>query len=173
MMANMHIDTNDVGDALIDRRRRSKVLDFRREQQVAPIYSAIVVELERKRQAMGISQDEMSELMGSAERSYSKMIHADTPSGRQATWPTVQKAIDVLFCDGFDLVLRRGGEPLTSQGTRRKILASAAHFDRKTQREIMAERGRKGGLARAEKLTPEQRVESAKRASAARWENRP
>lgn len=159
-------------DALIDRRRRSKVINFKREAHVVPIYHAIIVELERKRHAMGISMDEMSELMGTAERAYAKMLYPETSSGRVAQWPTLQKAIDVLFCEGFDLILKRNAdEPLTSQGTRRKIINSAAHFHRRTEREVMAERGRKGGQARAEKMTREQRSESARKAVTARWKS--
>lgn len=72
---------------------------------VPPIYRAIMLEIERRRLAVGISMDRMSELMGAAERSYAKMLYPDTPSGRMAQWNTLQSALDVLFCDGYDLRL--------------------------------------------------------------------
>lgn len=105
---------------------------------VTPLYCALVLEIERRRQAAGITMEMMSELMGTAERSYAKMLYPDTPSGRMASWDTMQRAIDVLFCDGFDVEIRRApGEPLTTAGTRRKIRESAAHYDDKALREHM------------------------------------
>lgn len=103
------------------------------------IYRAIVVELERKRQAMGMSMDALSELIG-AERSYSKMLYPDTSSGRQAQWDKLQRAIDALFPEGFEIVLRAGVCPTsTTAGTKRLIRQSAAHYDRRTARELMNE----------------------------------
>lgn len=102
------------------------------------IYRSIVVELERKRLAMGISMDMMSELMGVAERSYAKMIWPDAPSGRQASWDKLQKAVDVLWDGGFDVAISKGDTaPEMGPGTRRLIRQSAAHYDRRTQRELM------------------------------------
>jgi hypothetical protein len=155
--------------SLVDRRRRSKLQRKRKEEPIPPIYCAIVLEIERRRQACGISMDEMSELMGTAERAYAKMLYPETSSGRVARWETVQKAVDVLFCDGFRLHLERSpGPALTTEGTRRKILASAAFFNRATARQVMAERGRKGGIARAAAMSPEERRESARKAGLAR-----
>jgi hypothetical protein len=116
------------------------------------IYRSIVVELERQRHARGYSMDVMSELMGVAERSYAKMVHPDTASGRQASWDKLQKAVDVLFCDGFEVVIRNGGVAVEmGPGTKRLIRHSAAHFDSRTQRELMREIGLKGALAYVEK----------------------
>jgi hypothetical protein len=122
------------------------------------IYRSIVVELERQRHARGYSMDVMSELMGVAERSYAKMVHPDTASGRQASWDKLQKAVDVLFCEGFEVVIRKGGVAVEmGPGTKRLIRHSAAHFDSRTQRELMREIGLKGaangGNMRARKLS--------------------
>lgn len=138
------------------------------------IYRSIVIELERKRLAMGISMDMMSELMGVAERSYAKMVWPDSPSGRQATWDKLQKAVDVLWDGGFDVVIRKGTvAPEMGPGTRRLIRQSAAHYDRRTQRELMREIGAKGaskgGCLRASKLTKKRRREIAKMGANARW----
>ena len=137
-----------------------------------PIYLAIMLEVERRRQQVGISQDRICELMGTAERSYAKALHPDNPSGRCATWPTLQAAIDVLFCEGFDLRLVPGTFlPRTTEGTKRLIRAEAAHWNASAKRQWMAEIGRRGGKARVAKLTPEQRRQSAIRAITARWAN--
>jgi hypothetical protein len=136
-----------------------------------PIYLAIIVEVERRRMQVGISMERMSELMGTAERSYAKMLYPDTPSGRCATWPTLQAAIDVLFCDGFDLRLSAGRSraPRTTEGTKRLIRAEAAHWSAPAMRQRMADMGRKGGAARAASLSAQQRREMGLRGAAARW----
>lgn len=133
---------------------------------IVPLYSALMVELERRRHATGISMDEMSDLMGTADRSYAKMLYPETKSGRVAQWDHVQKAVDVLFADGFELrLLRSKTAPLTSEGTRRKIKQSAAFYDRKS----LSERMRELACLRASILTEEERISIARRAARRRW----
>jgi hypothetical protein len=137
------------------------------------IYLAIVLELERRRHACGISMDEMSELMGSAERSYAKLVHPTTASGRFATWPKLQQAIDVLWCTGFRLTIDTTNDGmLTTVGTRRKILHSSATYNRRTRRELMRDLSLKAAAARREKIPSERRSEIAARAAQARWNRR-
>lgn len=146
---------------------------------VPPIYRAILLEVERRRLAVGISMDRMSELMGAAERSYAKMLYPETPSGRMAQWGTLQSALDVLFCDGYDLridiarlVRTTVGIPApgvrTTEGTKRKIKAEAATWDRRIRRELMKELSLMAAQAR--KLIPEwKRSQLARQAARARW----
>jgi hypothetical protein len=142
-----------------------------------PIYRAIMVELERKRLAMGMSMDRLSEIVG-AERSWSKMLYPDTSSGRQATWEKLQRAVDVLFADGFEVIVRAGETKTgTTAGTKRLIRQAAAHYDRRAARDLMREIGlkgaSKGGILRAGKLSGKRRREIAKKAgiagAKARW----
>lgn len=138
--------------------------------QATPLYRAIILELERRRQAAGISMDEMSELMGTAERSYAKMLYCETPSGRIAGWDTMQKAVDVLYCEGFDVrIVRTTGERLTTEGTRRKIRQSTAFYDRKAMRERMSEIGHAGRAQQLQTQTPKQRSKIARNAALRRW----
>lgn len=137
------------------------------------IYRAIVVELERKRQAMGISMEAASEIFG-AERSWSKMLYPDTVSGRQASWDKLQRAVDTMFPDGFEVTIRPGScKTTTTEGTKRLIRSSAAHYDRRTQREFLREIGAKGGKASAQvkkRLPPKwKRTARARRAAKKRW----
>ena len=145
-------------------RTRSKALP------VTAIYRAIVIEVERRRLSVGISMEKMSELMGSAERSYSKMIYADTPSGRIAQWQTLQNAIDVLFADGFRLTIDvHKGEPLTSAGARRLIQAEAARWDAASSRRHMAKLGTLSGRSRQDTECSERRRQQCAAAARARW----
>jgi hypothetical protein len=138
-----------------------------------PVYRAIVVELERKRQAMGMSMDRASEIIG-AERSWSKLLYPDTSSGRQASWEKLQRAVDAMYPDGFEVIIRAGETKTdTTPGTKRLIRSSAAHYDRRTQRELMREIGKMGGKASAsvkKKQPPKwKRIARARRAAKRRW----
>jgi hypothetical protein len=64
--------------------------------------------------------EQMSEQMGTAERSYAKIIKPDTPSGRMAEWSTIKLALDVL---GRRKISIEWGEPGVNAGTRRRINA--------------------------------------------------
>jgi hypothetical protein len=135
-----------------------------------PIYLAIMVEVERRRMQVGISMDRISELAGNAERSYAKALYPDTSSGRCATWPTLQRIFDVLYCEGFELRLApRSGTALSTEGAQQRIRAEAAHWTAPAMRQRMAELGRLSGVARQSKVPPSRRKEIATRAARARW----
>ena len=142
------------------------------------IYNAVMLEIERLRQAMGVSMDLMSDLMGSAERSYAKMLYPDTSSGRQARWETVQRALDVVCPNGFSVrIVRANTGTLTPSGTKRLIQKSAKFYDRKTYLEEMRERARAGGLKGAAtlngKTSDRTKSRNGRKAARARWANRP
>jgi hypothetical protein len=135
-----------------------------------PIYLATILEIERLRLSRGISMEQMSELMGTAERSYAKMLYPDTISGRMARHDTLQLAVQTVCPDGFDLrILPSRCGMLSAVGTKQKIKAEAAHWDGKRTSEIMAHRGRKGNAARQASLTPEQRSALSRMAAESRW----
>lgn len=137
---------------------------------VTAVYRAIVCEVEKRRLSVGISMERMSELMGAADRSYSKMVHADTPSGRIARWETLQSAIDVLFCDGFRLSIDATETgALTSAGARRRIRSEAARWGVPSGRRHMAELGTLSGEARRSTDCSEQRRRQCAEAGRARW----
>ncbi len=138
-----------------------------------PIYNAIILELERQRMAMGLSMERMSELMGAAERSYAKLVYPDTPSGRVARWQTLQAAVAVLFCDGFQLRIDPGkGGMLTPAGTKRLIMQEAAHFNRPSRRVLMQKLGALGGKTAAERMSAIERRERGRLAGLASAQRR-
>jgi hypothetical protein len=144
---------------------------------VMPFYRAIVLEIERRRLALGISMDEVSDRAGIADRFYGKALHPNTPSGRQAKWETIQDIVDAIFPEGVDVILRpKVGLRLNAEQLRCKIkFAKAATTDRKLQRQLMAELGKKGGEARREKyknMTKEERQRIAAKARKTRRKNR-
>ncbi|MFZ2157238.1 MAG: hypothetical protein WAV72_14110 [Bradyrhizobium sp.] len=143
---------------------------------VVPLYRSIVLEIERRRLHLGVSMDELSDRAGVADRFYSKMLYPDTPSGRQARWSTLQEICDAIFPEGFDVEIRpKAGRRLDAEDLRCKIKFAAAPKDGRSQRELMRELGRRGGIARREKyktMPRKQRLALAKKARKTRRKNR-
>ena len=108
--------------------------------QATGIYLAIMLEVERRRQALGFPMEKFSEYAGLPERYYSKALHPDTASGRQAQWGTLQIIIDALFPAGFDVVIKpRAGAAMNGDSLKAKLLRLQAAKDPKCQRELMRE----------------------------------
>lgn len=139
-----------------------------------PLYNAIVLELEKRRVALGLSLEAVSHLMGHADRYYSKLVNPETPSGRRAGWDVLQTAVDVLFFEGFKVRIShdKDGVP-AGAGIKRKVLAEAANYDPAARRKWLAEITSLGGKARMQKLSPEGRKALAKKAARARWRRPP
>jgi transcriptional regulator with XRE-family HTH domain len=149
------------------------------ERNIAPFYMAVMLEIERRRLQLGVSMQEVCDRSGVADYYYSKALHASTPSGRQAQWRTIQDIVDALYPEGYDVEIRpKVGLRLDAEQLRCKIkfvALSRAPTDRKLQRALMSELGRKGGIARRERfksMTPAQRLQIAKKARKTRRKNR-
>jgi transcriptional regulator with XRE-family HTH domain len=146
------------------------------ERNIAPFYMAVMLEIERRRLQLNISMQEVCDRSGVADYYYSKALHASTPSGREARWSTLQDIVDALFPAGYDVVIKpKTGMRLNPDQLRCKIKFAAAPTDRKLQRALMSELGRKGGIARRERfksMTPAQRLQIAKKARKTRRKNR-
>lgn len=141
-------------------------------ERATPVYRALLYQIERRRQQVGLSMDAMSDEAGFADRYYSKALHADTPSGRQVQWKTVQEMLDALYPGGFDLkIIPKDGGCLSPQAMRRKIKFAAADRDARVRNELMAELGRLGGQARS-KMSVKRKREIALKAAKTRARNR-
>lgn len=116
------------------------------------IYRTITLECERRRQQLGWAMWKVDDAAGLQDGFYSKLLHADRPSGRQVQWQTLQLVISALFPKGIDLEIRHKAGEITAEGHRLKVMFAAADNDRQTRRELMRELGRRGGIARREKL---------------------
>jgi hypothetical protein len=130
-----------------------------------PVYRAIILECERRRVALGMSMEKFSEFAGLPDRYYAKALRVDEPSGRQASWSTLQIIVDCLFPDGFDVQLKpKVGAQLDALSLMFKTRYEQSLGNGKTRREHMAEIGRKGAAARASKLSVADRVRIARNA---------
>lgn len=138
------------------------------------IYRAIMLECERRRLALGFPMEKFSEYAGLPERYFPKALLADSPSGRQAQWATLQVIVDALFPTGFDVEIRaRPGAPKDYDSLKAQLLQLRAHHDPRTQRELMSKIGKKGGEAARgkprRKLPRWRRRAIARRAAKKRW----
>jgi hypothetical protein len=88
-----------------------------------PLYAALFRELDRHRQLQGLTCEAINDASGTAERSWSKHASPGSPSGRTATWPTIQTYADVLFPYGADIEIRPRTQPVAqvAPGTQRFI----------------------------------------------------
>jgi len=147
-----------------------------RVKPAEPLYRALMLEIERRRLALGISMEELSDRAGVADRYFPKMLYADSPRGRQATWTSIQEIVDALFPEGVDIELRpKKGGRLGPEDLRCKIRFASAPKDPRTHRELMRELAAKGGKARAERwknMTRAERLAVAKKARKTRKKNR-
>jgi hypothetical protein len=130
------------------------------------IYRAITLECERRRQVLGWPMWRLDDAAGTQDGFYSKMLHADRPSGRQSRWETLQLVISALWPAGFDLEIKhKVGDPLTAENHRLKIMFAAADNNRLSRRELMRELGKRGAAARKAKLGKRELKKIAKHAS--------
>jgi hypothetical protein len=136
--------------------------------KAVPVYRALLLECERRRQQLGWSMWQVDDAAGINDGHYAKCLHADRPSGRQAQWSTLNLIVSALFPRGFDLTMQhKTGGCLTAEGQRMKIRFAAADHDRIGRRELMRELGRRGAKARMAKLGKRQRKKIARIASKA------
>lgn len=145
-----------------------------RANPVPPIYYAVLAELERVRQQFGIPMWKLDDAAGAQSRYFSKALHADTPTGRMATWTTLQMFVETLFPEGFSLSIKaKPGGSLVASKHRLSIAFSGARYDLVARQDWMAELSkkgaRKGGHARAAKLSPKRRRSIARNAAKKRW----
>lgn len=168
--------------------RRTKSASSARSH-VTPLYRSIVQEARRMLLASGVAMEPVGELAGLADRHVNKFLNPDSPSGRQASWATLQSLLDTIAPDGFDVRLtRRRGPLLDAVRARFELRFDKAFSDARTRRELLAEWGGTGGrrkrelpeadrreigrklaAARTAKLAPAERTKLASQASAARW----
>lgn len=141
--------------------------------KATPVYRAIILGCEERRVALGMSMEKLSEFAGLPDRYYAKAVHVDEPSGRQASWQTLQIICDVLWPDGFGVAIKpHAGLRLDAQSLQFKVRYEQQLGNGKTRREFMSEIGRKGGealkLVRLTKISKRRRRQIAKAAAIAR-----
>jgi hypothetical protein len=123
--------------------------------EATSIYRAIVLELERRRIALGMSMERLSEIAGLADRAYSKMVHPEGRGGRVAQWQTLQRVVDALFPDGIDVAIK--GE----RGRQLTALLARYHFN--VARALNGKHIREHMSALARRRTREQRITAFKK----------
>jgi hypothetical protein len=113
---------------------------------------------------------ELEEKAGLSEGYYSKMLHADSAEGRQATWPVLQKVADALFPGRRCTVKLSAQEPDAVLAA--PAIKTANRGFQTYLRSYFISIGQRGGKARAKAMTREQRSEAARRANLTRQRKR-
>lgn len=87
------------------------------------LYRRIVEAFEIRRCEMQLSQEALADLAGTADRSFSKCLRPDTPSGRLALMETLDAYATVLWADGFEIEIKAVEKPrlMTRAGLKRLI----------------------------------------------------
>jgi hypothetical protein len=133
------------------------------------IYRGIMLECERRRQALGLAMWKVDEIAGTQDGYYAKAVHADAASGRQAQWKTLQLIVDALFPQGVDVIMTPGTTSMhTAMGFAGKLRHLQAVHNPKTQRELMAELSSLASAAR-QNIPVWKRRQIARKAARARW----
>jgi hypothetical protein len=145
-----------------------------RATPVPAVYYALLAEIERWRLQLGIPMWKLDDAAGTQSRYYAKALYADTPSGRMATWVSVQMIVAALFPQGFSITITPQNDGcLTASKHRVAIKFSGARYDFEARQDWMTELSKKaagrGGRARADKLSPRRRKAIAKQAAKKRW----
>jgi len=136
-----------------------------RTRPSSPIYRIIMVEFERQRLARGLSMAQVDDLAGTQDGFYSRMIYPDTPHGRQSRWETVQDVADALFGRGFEIkILMPEIGNLATVSLDKGASSNALKNRHWRHSKHFKELGARGGKARADKLTPEQRMAISRKA---------
>lgn len=123
---------------------------------VTGFYRAVVEQLHTRIRRLGIPMWRCDDLSGLQDGYTAKLLHPDTPSGRQARWETLQLLVDAIFPDGYEIIIR------PKDGTKAAKLQPASNpvVDARV-RSVMSMMGRKGGLksweVRRAKLTAAER----------------
>jgi hypothetical protein len=144
-------------------------------ERAAPIYRALVTALEHRRLQLGWSAWQLDDAAGTQDGYWMKSLWADTPSGRQSNWSTIDLLVSALYPDGYEVQILPKKSPYLSALKQRSKIAAAAAFHRgdRTLREHMKELGRRGGIkggkARAERLGKRRLRAIGKAGAQARW----
>ena len=160
--------------------------DRRLTKRVAPVYESLVWELRKQILSLGLTMSQCDDLSGNQDGYTAKMLHANTPTGRQAGWQHVQFLMDVLFCcGGFVMTIRPKADVetikaeiarrLERRGSKPNGLGFAENarlrgvVGRVPIRDFARFAGSKGGRARAENLSKRQLSEIGRKGARARW----
>ena len=154
-------------------------------REVTDIYRAIVWQLRRQVIEIGATMAQVDDFVGIADGYFAKMLHADSASGRQSSWPILDMIVQGLFPLGYRLKIIPLGttaeirdainRKLEHHGTMLSGLsrvereAARGQLGRMQLRDLSRFAGRKGGESRARRLSPMQRSRIAKRAALMRW----
>jgi hypothetical protein len=70
------------------------------------LYRAVMAEIDRRRLELDVPMWAVDDRAGTQDGYYAKPLYAETRTGRQSGWQTLQLIVDALFPGGVDVQLR-------------------------------------------------------------------
>jgi hypothetical protein len=149
------------------------------------LYRAVMWEVRKQILDLGLTMNNCDTVSGLDDGYTAKMLHPDTPSGRQAGWQRLQYLLDTVYAGGFILSIKpRADLDKIRAAINRKLAVQGAMLGAPSIAENARLRGvaakvpigdyarfagRKGAAARNANLSARQRSRIAQRAARARW----
>lgn len=134
--------TSDLADVMTDAPEASAA-----RASVTPLYRALVGEMHARIRRLGVTMWQCDDLSGLQDGYTAKLLHPDTPSGRQARWETLQLLVDALYPDGYTVIIK----PQDGAKAAARLQPESNPVIEKRVRAVMQAMGRKGGLKSWEK----------------------
>lgn len=133
-------------------------------------YLALCEALNSRKEHLGWPYHQCDDRSGLNDGHSAKLLHPNTPSGRQGRWETMQLLVDAMFPKGVRIVLIAEGEDMPSAlSIPETSPANPAAMRHWRLSRHFRELGRKGGKAYGERTSPAKRKRQARRAAKARW----
>jgi hypothetical protein len=143
-----------------------------RTRPSSPIYRSLMLAIEARRVAMGLSMSTVNDIAGLQDGFFSKMIYPDTPNGRQARWDTVQLAVEALFGKNFVVQIVPGDDEnqrlSAAPGIDKGSSTNSLKIRHWRHRKHFEQLGKLGGDARA-KLPDYKLTAIGRKGARARW----
>lgn len=134
------------------------------------IYHAIIAQVHARIRRLGIPMWKCDDLSGLQDGYSAKLLHPDTPSGRQARWETLQLLLDAVYPEGFVLTIKPRGK-----GENKALAKERNNVSDQRIRAVLMALGRQGGIKSGQvraALSQERRAALTEAARKVRWQHK-
>ncbi|QIB35803.1 hypothetical protein [Ancylobacter pratisalsi] len=115
-----------------------------RRASVSDTYRALVAQIHARIRRLGLPMWQCDDLSGLQDGYTAKLLHPDTPSGRQSRWETLDLLMAAIFPDGYTIIIK------PNDGSRaQKLKPPSNPTVGARDRAILQKYGRLGGLKAA------------------------
>lgn len=134
------------------------------------VYLQIIGQAHARIRRLGIPMWKCDDLSGMQDGYSAKVLHPDTPSGRQARWDTLQLLLDAIYPEGFVLTIKPRGK-----GQSKGLAREPNKVSDQRIRAVLMALGRQGGIKSGQvraALSQEKRAALTEAARKVRWQHK-